>query len=125
VSDGFLVDLPSLGQTIDALSEAAERMRVAGGTLGTAGVADLGSASLEGAAKAFQDRWEYGIGKISDAAATMTEELRETKQLYEHIDHGVATLFRDPDATAECLGVPPEPGEPSPISRALGGKVLP
>jgi len=124
MSDGFLVDVPGLGQLIASLSEAADRMRAANGRLRAASAADLGSGDLDRAAADFQDRWEYGIGKISNASEKMTDLLREARQLYAQTDQTIATLFSDPGATgpaAEGSGRA-APDEPSPISRALDGE---
>ncbi len=113
---GFLVDLSALEQLITTLSEAAERMHVANDRLRAASAADLGGHDLDHAAGDFQDRWEYGIGKISDASEKMTDSLREAKELYEQTDQAIAGLFPDPGTGAAPAG----PG-PSPISRALDG----
>ncbi len=123
MNDGFLVDVPGLGQLIASLSEAADRMRTANGRLRAASAADLGSGALDCAARDFQDRWEYGIGKISDASEKMIDSLRETTQLYEQIDQAIAKLFPDPGATVAAAdgSDPTGPGESSPISRALDG----
>jgi len=123
MNDGFLVDVPGLGQLIASLSEAADRMRTANGRLRAASAANLGSGALDCVARDFQDRWEYGIGKISDASEKMTDSLRETTQLYEQIDQAIAKLFPDPGATVAAAdgSDPTGPGESSPISRALDG----
>jgi uncharacterized protein YukE len=123
MNDGFLVDVPGLGQLIASLSEAADRMRTANGRLRAASAADLGSGALDCAARDFQDRWEYGIGKISDTSEKMTDSLREITQLYEQIDQTIAKLFPDPGATVAAAdgSDPTGPGESSPISRALDG----
>ena len=109
---GFLVDVAALDQLISALPEAAERMHSATDRLRAASPADLGSGGLDHAAADFQSRWEYGIGKISQASEKMTDSLREAAALYEHTDQTVATLFPTPTA-------PPD----SPISRALDAGV--
>ena len=123
MNDGFLVDVPGLGQLIASLSEAADRMRTANGRLRAASAADLGSGVLDYAARDFQDRWEYGIGKISDTSEKMIDSLRETTQLYEQIDQAIAKLVPDPGATVAAAdgSDPTGPGESSPISRALDG----
>lgn len=113
---GFLVDVSALKQLITTLSEAAERMHVANARLRAATASDLGGHGLDHAAGGFQDRWEYGIGKISDASERMTDSLREAKELYEQTDQAIAALFPDPGTGA----APANPGS-SPISRALDG----
>ncbi len=116
MSDGFLVDVPALDHLINALSEAAERMHAANDRLRAASAADLGGSDLDHAAGDFQSRWEYGIGKISEASEKMTDSLREARNLYERTDQDIAGLFPDP-------GLCPAPTAPAPtsISRALDG----
>jgi uncharacterized protein YukE len=123
MSDGFQVDVPGLRQLIASLSEAADRMRAANNRLRAVSAADLGSGDLDCAAADFQDRWEYGIGKISDASEKMTDSLREARQLYEQTDQAIATLFPDPGATGPAADGSGRaaPDERSPISRALDG----
>ncbi|HKS51929.1 MAG TPA: type VII secretion target [Pseudonocardiaceae bacterium] len=106
---GFLVDVGALGQLISALSEAAERMHSATDRLRAASAAELGSGDLDHAAADFQSRWDYGIGKVSQASEKMTDSLREAAALYEQTDQTVAALFRTPSPAAHV----------SPISRAL------
>src|SRR5262249_13326814 len=86
VSGGVLVDVPALDQLINTLSEAAERMHAANDRLRAASAADLGGSDLDHAAGDFQQRWEYGIGKIGEASEKMTDSLREAKKLYEQTD---------------------------------------
>jgi len=106
---GFLVDVVALDHLIKTLSETAERMHAANDRLRAASVADLGGAEVDHAAGEFQSRWEYGIGKISQASEKMTDLLRQAAAGYEQTDQTVATLFPTTSAA------PPD----SPISRAL------
>ncbi|MGH3766002.1 MAG: WXG100 family type VII secretion target [Pseudonocardiaceae bacterium] len=116
MSGGFLVDVGALEQLITTLAEAADRMHVANDRLRAASAADLGAGDLDHAAGDFQDRWEYGIGKISDATEKMVDSLREAKELYEQTDQAIAGLFPDPGT-----GATPAATGSSPISRALEG----
>jgi hypothetical protein len=90
-------------------------MRTANGRLRAASAADLGSGALDCAARGFQDRWEYGIGKISDASEKMTDSLRETTQRYEQIDQAIAKLFPDPGATVAAADGSDPTGRVSPL----------
>ena len=122
MSGGFLVDVPALEQLITTLSEAAERMHVANDRLRAASAADLGSSDLDHAARDFQERWEYGIGKISDASEKMSDSLREAKELYQQTDQAIAVLFPDPGGCAAPRAPGPvAPDARSPITRALDG----
>ena len=120
MNGGFLVDVVALDQLITSLSETAERMHAANDRLRAASAANLGGADVDRAAGAFQSRWEYGIGKISQAAEKMTDSLRQAKDLYEHTDQAIAGLFPNPGTGAAPGGQSRPPADtPSPISRAL------
>jgi uncharacterized protein YukE len=121
VSGGFLVDVAALDQLITTLSEAAQRMHTANDRLRAASAADLGGGDLDHAAAGFQDRWEYGIGKISHASEQLTDSLRQARDLYEQTDQAIAGLFPDP-GTGAAAG-PAGPETLSPISRALDAGV--
>ena len=120
MNGGLLVDVVALDQLITSLSETAERMHAANDRLRAASAADLGGADVDHAAGNFQSRWEYGIGKISQAAEKMTDSLRQAKDLYQHTDQAIAGLFPDPGTGASAGGRSSSPPDiPSPISRAL------
>lgn len=120
MSGGFLVDVAALDQLITTLSEAAERMHAANDRLRAASAADLGGGDLDHAAADFQDRWEYGIGKIGQASEQMTDSLRQARDLYQQTDQAIAGLFPDQGTgTAAGPGWGTAPQMPSPISRAL------
>lgn len=117
---GFLVDVVALDQLVTSLSEAAERMHAANDRLRAASAADLGGAEVDHAAGEFQSRWEYGIGKISQASEKMTDSLRQAAALYQQTDQAIAGLFPNPGTGAATGGASPAPPEvSSPISRAL------
>lgn len=98
---GFLVDVVAL---IKTLSGTAERMHAANDRLRAASAADLGGAEVDHAAGEFQRRWEYGIGKISQASEKMTDSLRQAAARYEQTDQAVAGLFPAPGTGAEAGG---------------------
>lgn len=85
--DGYAVRVEELGRLIDDLGTAADRMADAnkklggGGAFGSLGNADLGKAGVE-----FEEAWGYGIGRLGDAAAGITERLKQAKQKYERIE---------------------------------------
>jgi hypothetical protein len=65
----------ALDRVITSLSKTAERMHAANDRLRAASAADLGGADVDRAAGDFQSRWEYSIGKISQAPEKMTDSL--------------------------------------------------
>ena len=85
--DGYAVKVEELGELIDDLDTAASGMADAnkklggGGAFGSLGTAELGKAGAE-----FEEAWGYGIGRLGDAAAEITERLREAKRKYEQIE---------------------------------------
>ncbi|WP_284747386.1 hypothetical protein [Amycolatopsis sp. RTGN1] len=85
--DGYAVKVDELGELIDDLGTAADRMADAnkklggGGAFGSLGTADLGKAGVE-----FEEAWGYGIGRLGEAASGITERLKQAKQKYEQIE---------------------------------------
>lgn len=132
MGDGFRVDLGELGRVTGTLDQAADDMRSANDRLRDAAARDLGSRAIDGAGQAFQDRWEYGIGKIAEASEKLVAALRSTQRLYEETDRALAEMFPDPGPSrqgpTDCGGgnaVAPAPqGLPvgdSVITQALAG----
>lgn len=96
MGDGFRVDLGELGRLTATLDQAADDMLSANDRLRDAAASDLGSRAIDSAGRAFQDRWEYGIGKIAEASDKMVEALRSTQRVYEETDRALAEMFPDP-----------------------------
>ncbi|MGW7532607.1 hypothetical protein [Amycolatopsis sp. NPDC054798] len=72
---------------------------------------ELGSREIDSAGGEFQDRWEYGIGKIAEFSGTVAEGLSTAKQVYADMEKKVADQFGK--------GAAAEP--PSAISARLDG----
>jgi hypothetical protein len=85
--DGYAVKVDELGKLITDLDTAAGKMTDAnkklggGGAFGSLGTAELGQAGVE-----FEEAWGYGIGRLGDSAAEVTERLKAAKQKYEQIE---------------------------------------
>ncbi len=71
--NGYLLQIEELGGLIDTLSYGAQRITEANRALRDAEPTDLGSTSIDGAGRGFQDRWEYGTGKIAEASELMVK----------------------------------------------------
>lgn len=96
MGNGFQVDLGELGRLTTTLDQAADDMREANDKLRDTAASDLGSRAIDGAGRAFQDRWEYGIGKIAEASDQLVEALRSTQRLYAETDRAIAEMFPNP-----------------------------
>lgn len=105
--DGYSLDLTGLGRLIDQLAQAETHMRNATNAMLNADIEDLGTHSLDHEAKAFHDRWGYGIGKLADAADKMAGGLDATMKAYTDTEAHVAAYFQIPGADA----VEPGPGD--------------
>lgn len=131
MGNGFQVDLGELGRLTTTLDQAAGDMRAANNGLRDAAAHDLGSRAIDGAGRAFQDRWEYGIGKIADASEKLVEALQSTQRRYAETDRALAEMFSDPghQGPTDCgwgnaRGRPAPQGPPagdSAITQALSG----
>lgn len=127
--DGYAVKVDELGKLIGDLDTAAGRMADAnrklggGGAFGSLGTAGLGQAGVE-----FEQAWGYGIGRLGDAAADITERLKQAKAKYEQIEaefgeglskFGAAVLGpADDGQTGGTRGTYPGVGQP--IGDVLG-----
>lgn len=121
MSDKLGVNFAQLDLLIRNLDRSAEEMTAATRALRAASAQDLGSRAIDKAGKAFQDRWEHGIGKIAEAAGKMTKALAETKKDYENTERAVHQLF--PNSGTAGGGAPaatPPPARESAITRGLG-----
>jgi hypothetical protein len=106
--------LPRWTKLIATLSKAAERMHTASDRLRAASAADLGGGDLDHAAADFQSRWEYGIGKISQASEQMTDSLRGGRSQMASNHDGAGTVIAglrqvyaaDPGTATEVLQLP-------------------
>jgi hypothetical protein len=106
--DGYRLELGGMGRLIDQLDRAEERMNRANDNLRDSSAKDMGSFLIDQAGNAFQDRWEYGIGKLAECAGKMVEGLDATRKQYQQADQATAEYF------------PAGEGD-SQISRRMGG----
>ncbi len=85
--DGYAVKVDELGKLIADLDTAADRMADANRKLGGGGAfGSLGNAELGRAGAEFEEAWGYGIERLGDAAAGITERLKQAKGKYEQIE---------------------------------------
>lgn len=105
VGGGYTVRIDELGQLIDNLDMAAERITAANNESGAHGVlGDLGNEALSNAGISFEDEWEYGIGKLGEAAEEVTDGLTETRKNYQEVEELHAEVF---DTAAKEMASPP------------------
>ncbi|MGH3621901.1 MAG: hypothetical protein ACRDQ5_08935 [Sciscionella sp.] len=107
-----------MGSLTSTLDHAKERMTNANRSLKDSAPHDLGSADIDSAGAAFQDRWEYGIGKVAEFTGVMVESLTAVKKTYAEMEHKAAELFGQGSGDQR---VPESQPQPSPISRRLDG----
>jgi hypothetical protein len=89
MSGGYRVDLGRMGSLITTLEQAKERMTNANNALKNSSPSDMGSRDIDSAGGEFQDRWEYGIGKIAEFSGTVAEGLSKAKQVYGEMEQKV------------------------------------
>lgn len=103
--DGYTVQIDELGKLIDNLDTAAERITQANKALaGHSFLGELGNEALGNSGMSFEDEWEYGIGKLGDAAEEVTDGLTEARKSYQKVEEMHAELFGD---IADGLETPP------------------
>ncbi|MEC3978189.1 hypothetical protein [Amycolatopsis sp. H20-H5] len=89
MSGGYRVDLGRMGSLITTLEQAKERMTNANNALKNSSPSDMGSRDIDSAGGEFQDRWEFGIGKIAEFSGTVAEGLSKAKQVYAEMEQSV------------------------------------
>ena len=113
VSGGYQIDLPAVGKLITTVQGAGQNITNANNTLKGMSLQDLGSHMLDDAAGDFSSRWEYGTGKISQLAGTISQGLQRTVQTYEAVEAAIAGALHDIDRTLS-----PRPATP-PVNSGL------
>ncbi|GAA1966876.1 hypothetical protein [Amycolatopsis minnesotensis] len=121
MSGGYRVGLAEMGSLITTLGQAKERMTSANKALGDSSPVDMGSREIDTAGSDFQDRWEYGIGKIAEFSGSMVEALNAAKKLYQEMDDNVADMLRKSGGDGAAPAPVPEPGKRSAIADRLDG----
>ncbi|MGH3517469.1 MAG: hypothetical protein ACRDQ7_08665 [Haloechinothrix sp.] len=115
---GFTIDVEGVGSLINTLDHAEERMNRANDALKNLTPYGMGSRDIDAAGADFQDRWEYGIGKIADFTGSMVESLKQVKRVYMEIDDQAASTFGGSAAGGDGAGAPAPSG--STITNTLG-----
>jgi hypothetical protein len=114
--DGYRLSLSGMGKLIDQLAQAEDRMTKANNGLRSSTAQDLGSLVVDQAGGAFQDRWEYGIGKLAESARKMVDGLAATRKHYQDAEQAIAQFFPNSGAAALTAAQ-----ANSPITRRLDG----
>jgi hypothetical protein len=124
MAGGYQVDLGRMATLITTLEQAKDRMNSANKALGDSSPSDMGSRDIDSAGADFQDRWEYGIGKIAEFSGSVAEGLTKAKQVYAGMEDHVSdalTLGQGGQPAAPPPGAPAPPAGQSAIADRLGG----
>lgn len=78
---GYRVNLDQMISLITTLQQAKERLSNANNALKNSSATHMGSRDIDSAGGEFQDRWEYGIGKIAEFSGTVADGLSKAKQV--------------------------------------------
>lgn len=84
---GYTVKIAELGKLIGDLETGADRMADAnrklsgGGAWGALGNEDLAKSGMD-----FEEAWEFGIGRLGEAAEGVTERLKKAQQKYQKME---------------------------------------
>ncbi|OLT44191.1 hypothetical protein BJF85_20125 [Saccharomonospora sp. CUA-673] len=89
MSGGYSVNIDELGTLITTLDEGAQEIRRANKQLADKGRGDFGSPLLVEAAGAFDEEWEWGLGKLDEAAENVIERLESAKRNYQELEDTV------------------------------------
>lgn len=91
---GYKVNIAELGRLIQTLEDGAEQVRDANKTLAAVGQLEmLGNETLKGEAHRFEEKWDYGLGKLDEAAKGVIERLESAKKNYAALEAEYDELF--------------------------------
>lgn len=83
---GFRVGLDHLSELIGRLDRAADQISSANNQLREASESQLGHGDLDSACAEFQERWEYGIGRIRESTERLVPSLQQARRTYAEAD---------------------------------------
>ncbi|MFE6612729.1 hypothetical protein [Amycolatopsis sp. NPDC057786] len=122
---GYTVKIAELGKLIGDLETGAGRMADAnkklsgGGAWGALGNEDLAKTGMD-----FEEAWEFGIGRLGEAAEGVTERLKKAQQKYQKMEeefggdlNKFAELIPAPVDGPQGGGTPKPGGAPDPSPR--------
>lgn len=91
---GYEVNIAELAKLIQTLQDGAEEVRDANKTLAATGQLDmLGNDRLCGEGHEFEEKWQYGLEKLDEAADAVVERLEKAKKAYEELEHDIGGLL--------------------------------
>lgn len=91
---GYQVNIVELAKLIKTLENGAEQVRAANKTLAAVGQLDmLGNERLAEEGHEFEEKWEYGLDKLDEAAEGVIERLESAKKNYEALEEENSGLF--------------------------------
>ena len=84
---GYTVKIAELGKLIGDLETSAGRMADTNKKLAGGGVwGALGNHELAKSGMDFEEAWEFGIGRLGEAAESVTERLQKAQQKYQKLE---------------------------------------
>lgn len=130
---GYEVNIAELATLIQTLEDGATQVREANKTLAAVGqLGMLGNEALKAETHEFEEKWEYGLGKLDEAAEGVIERLESAKKNYEKLEEEysglIARILPDdgtgggPSATGGGAPSIPGGGYTGGIQDVLGGQ---
>lgn len=117
---GYRVNLEQMDTLVTTLQQAKERMTNANNALKNSSASDMGSRDIDSAGGEFQERWEYGIGKVAEFSGTVAEGLAKARQVYADMEQKVTETLGKAGGQAEQPA--PVPPARSAINDRLDGR---
>ncbi|MFD5248960.1 hypothetical protein ACFWIW_30755 [Amycolatopsis sp. NPDC058340] len=119
---GYAVKIAELGKLIGDLETGADRMADANKKLAGGGVwGALGNPDLAKSGMDFEEAWEFGIGRLGEAAEGVTERLKAAQRKYQKMEEEFGEgLDKLGDLITDPADGPPKPsgtGGPDPSPR--------
>ncbi|MFE1592699.1 hypothetical protein [Nocardia sp. NPDC058705] len=89
----FQADIDLLNKTVQSLRGSEQVLTDAMKAMSKDGNADIGTTTLNESADNFQRRWEYGIERICESAASTADGIAQCSTAYQELDRTMAGII--------------------------------
>ncbi|WP_030899675.1 MULTISPECIES: hypothetical protein [unclassified Streptomyces] len=104
MGDHFKVDIDQLDQFVKSLQQATKDLDDARKALSHVRSAEIGTARLDEACDAFQERWKYGSEQLGEMIGDISEGVKSNKLSYEEFEENLEKTLKQMAESATSGG---------------------
>lgn len=94
MGDHFKVDIDQLDRFVKSLQQATKDLDEARKALSHVRSAEIGTARLDEACDAFQERWKYGSEQLSELIGSISEGVKSNKLSYQEFEENLEKTLK-------------------------------